>query len=333
MNNPFLSSTFTKIWLKHFKSEQQTYNFQFISNVSFLKKKLLPLYSNVGLNLTNGISYTLNNLNAISDYKSKVFLIYDIPTYFEINKESLSNNTKLKLKISNQYEGILTDVSQYKSFEDFFLSKFKSKTRYNLKKKKRILEKEFNITYSIYDEKITDQEYDFLSEHLKSQITTRFNSLKEDNQVISCWPYYQELMLPMLREKRAVIITVNNDGIPIGMTFNFLSDNILFYAVTTFDIKYLKYNIGHTTIMEIAKWCFDNNKNIIDFSKGDTEYKSRWQTAEYNFQNHIYYDSNSIKATVIAHVIFKYFNFKQYLREKNINVLFSKFKYIFKANN
>ncbi len=331
MNNPFLSKTFVKIWLKHFKENSQTYTFDFISNVTFLKKSLLPIYTNVGLNLTNGMSYALKNLSANSTFKNKVFLIYDVPTYFNVDLENLKKSN-LKIKKSKQYEGILTDLSNYDSFDDFFSSKFKSKTRYNIRKKKRLLEKDFDITYSVYDDTITEEQYEFVSENLKTLISTRFNSLKRKNQVLSCWDYYKELMLPLLKEKRAVMVTVNDNGSPIGMTFNFLSDKVLFYAITTFGIKYLSYNIGHTTILEIAKWCCDNGIDIIDFSKGDAEYKSRWETDKYHFEHHILYDSKSPIATIYANILFKYFNFKQYLRDKNINVLLVKLKYLIKPN-
>ena len=117
------------------------------------------------------------------------------------------------------------------------------------------------------------------------------------------------------------------------MTYNFLSDDTLFYSITTFDTDYTNYNIGHTTIMEILKWCFNNNINIIDFSKGEAEYKSRWLTEVYFFQNHILYDSKSLFSRVMALSIFYYFSFKQFLRDKNFNTLFSKFQFLLKTNN
>jgi hypothetical protein len=333
MNNPFLSNTFVKIWNKHFKANNKTHRFKFIPDVTFSKRKYAPIYTNIGANLTNGMNYSLmKDTNEFNDYKNKVFLVYDVPTYFNVDTTGLNGNSRLKVKKSTQYEGILTELSSYESFEDFFSSKFKSKTRYNIKKKKRLLEKDFDITYSVYDHTITDEQYEFVSESLRNLIATRFNSLKKENQILTCWDYYKELMLPMLREKTAVIITVNDNGIPIGMTFNFLSDDVLFYAITTFGIKYLNYNIGHTTILEISKWCFENGKTIIDFSKGDAEYKSRWQTNEYNFEHHILYDSKSLTATFYATVIFRFLNFKQFLREKRINVLVSKIKYLIKPN-
>ena len=206
-------------------------------------------------------------------------------------------------------------------------NKFKAKSRYNLRKKQKQLEKNFNITYSVYNDKITDAEYEFLSKHLKQQITKRFDGLKKHNRVVNSWDYYYDLMLPLLREKKAVMVTVNNDNIPIGMTFNLLSDKVLFYAITTFDTDYLKYNIGHTTIMQIIKWCFENNYEIVDFSKGETEYKNRWLSSSYHFQNQILYDSKSISATFLAITISSYFRFKQFLRDRNINMLYVKLKF------
>tara|TARA_R110002049_G_C9177204_1_gene562911 strand:- start:20020 stop:21015 length:996 start_codon:yes stop_codon:yes gene_type:complete len=329
-NNPFLSTTFKKIWLKHFNNGKPSHGFKFISDLTFIKQKYFPLYINTGKNHTNGISYRLTQPDLNTDFKKKVFLIYDVPTYFKTDINT--HNPKLKLNCIDQYNGVLTDVNEYESYDDFYMSKFKSKTRYNLNKKKKQLESGFNISYSFYDENTTEDEYGFLSLHLKELITKRFNSRKENNQVVSEWNYYQELMYPMLKEKRAVIITVNHDNIPIGMTFNFLSENVLFYAITTFDTDFLDYNIGHTTIMEVFKWSFDNGINIIDFSKGQTEYKSRWENKEYQFQNHILYDASSIRATLLGKTISNYFKFKQYLRDKNFNLLFSKLKFLLKSS-
>ena len=329
-NNPFLSKIFTEIWLRHFNDSKPSFSFNFISDLHFLKYKFLPIYINVGKNNTNGISYNISDLNQFNDYKKKVFLIYDVPTYFDLNLDL--KDSALKINFINQYKGVLTDISKYESFEDLLQNKFKSKSRYNLKKKQRLLESNFNITYSVYDNRITLKEYEFLAKHLKHQITKRFEGLKKHNRVVNSWPYYYDLMLSMLKEKKAVIVTVNRDNIPIGMTFNLLSNKVLFYSITTFDTDYLKYNIGHTTIMKILKWCFENNYEILDFSKGETEYKSRWMTKDYYFQNHILYDSESIFSTVIAKTISTYFRFKQFLRDKNINMLYVKMQFLTKSN-
>ncbi len=330
-NNPFTSHNFIKIWLKHFNAGLDAYGFNFINGLSFLKHKILPIYTNVGKNNTNGISYNLNDISKHQDYKKSVFLIYDVPTYFNI--ESKIKNSNLRTKRINQYKGVLIDISKYESFDDLLQNKFKAKSRYNLRKKQKQLESNFNITYSVYDDKITIEEYEFLAKHLKQQITKRFDGLKKHNRVVNSWDYYYDLMLPMLKEKKAVMITVNRDNTPIGMTFNLLSDKVLFYAITTFDTDYLNFNIGHTTIMQILKWCFENDYEIVDFSKGETEYKNRWLSSSYHFQNHILYDSKSISATILANALSSYFKFKQFLRNRNINMFYTKLKFLVKKNS
>lgn len=329
--NPFLFEKFTNTWLKHFNANQTAHSFNFIKGLGFLKHKILPIYTNVGKNNTNGISYSLNDLNLFKDYKNKVFLIYDVPTYFDIHPSK--NKLNLKINAINQYKGVLIDISKYKSFEDLLQNKFRAKTRYKLRKKEKELEKNFSITYSVYDDKITNEEYDFIAKHFKLIIAKRFDSLKKHNRIVNSWDYYYDLMLPMLKSQKAIIVTVNKDNVPIGITFNLLSASVLFYAISTFDIDYLKYGIGHITIIQILKWCFENDYKVLDFSKGENEYKSKWMTNDYHFQNHILYDSNSFSSTLIAKAISTYFKFKQFLRDQNINMLYTKIKFLFKKNS
>jgi predicted N-acyltransferase len=294
--------------------------------VLFLKKKFLPLYTNVGRNITNGMSYKLDNLKHNTEFRKKVFLIYDVPTYF--NLYAPSDSSKLKIKRINQYKGVLTNISKYHNFDNFLQNTFKSKSRHTLKRKRTQLESCFNISYSVYNGDISDNDYYNIAESLRNLITKRFSALGKSNSIIGSWDYYFDLMKSMIINKEAVMVTVNRDNKPIGMAFNFLSDNILFYAITTFDTDYLKYNIGHTTIMRIFEWCFENNINVIDFSKGVSEYKNRWKNEEYHFQCHILYDSGSVFTVIIANMISTYFKFKQYLRDKNLNSVYSKLKFL-----
>ena len=84
-DNPFLSDTFTQIWSKHFNKDKPKYSFNFVPNLSFIKPTWLPIYFNVGKNNTKGISYSLPSGNA-QDYKKKVFLIYDVPTFLDLDR-------------------------------------------------------------------------------------------------------------------------------------------------------------------------------------------------------------------------------------------------------
>ena len=327
-NNPFLSKTFTSIWSKHFNSSIEGKRFNFIENVSFIKNKYLPFYYNVGKNITNGLSYSLNKHE--NDYKNKTFLIHDVPSYFNI--ETNNTDSSLKIKKIKQYKGFLTDLSQHKSFEEFFNAQYKSSSRYKFKKKTQRLNTCFDVKYSIFCDEIQKEEYDIIMKRFEELITSRFGKLEKDNDVLAVWKYYEELFYPMMLDKQALLITVNIEGKQAGGALCFLGDQTLYYAITTFDSDYFKFNLGHEIIMKLLNWCYDNDYNVYDFSKGEYEYKTRWTNTIYNYECHVLYDSNSVKSLVTAYLISNYFTLKQYLRDKNVNERYVKLKFLLKGN-
>jgi len=139
------------------------------------------------------------------------------------------------------------------------------------------------------------------------------------------------LMYKMILSKEGVLSVIYSNGIPIGVSFSFLTDKILLFAITSFDIDYYRYNLGHTTIIKLMQWCFDNGYTVYDFSKGEYIYKDRWTNHSYDYCCHILYDSKSLKSKLIAKGISSYFSFKQYLRDRNVNRLYYKMRYVFRS--
>ena len=329
---PFNSSAFTSIWLKHFSSKKTQYDFDFINHVKFIKSKCLPLYINVGKNITNGISYKLFEEDGEKSYANKVFLIYDVPTYFDL--QTPVSGSRLKINKVNQYKGVLANLSEFKDLNEYLSKGFKSKGRNFLKrkiKKKQLLEDQFNISYSVLYGEVSDDQFQTIAHFLRKMISKRFNSLKRQNSIIDSWDYYYELIISMVKSKNAVVVTVEKDNIPIGATFNFLYKDKLLNAITTFDTDYLPFNIGHINIIKALEWCFENNVPIYDFSKGICDYKKKWKSNEYDFQYHVLYDSNSVIASAIAAIISSYFKLKQQLRDLGINLLYSKINFLVKG--
>ena len=137
----------------------------------------------------------------------------------------------------------------------------------------------------------------------------------------------------MILSKEGVLTAIYSNNKPIGISFSFLSDKIMFFAITSFDIDYMRYNLGHITIMKLMNWCFDNGFDTYDFSKGKYEYKDRWTNNSYNYECHILYDSSSLVSRIRANIFESYFVIKQYLRDKNVNKLYTQFKYRLKAKD
>lgn len=326
MNNPFTSSRFVSVWLKHFNSSKPGVAFDFISDLRFIKKSIFPLYINVGKNLTKGMDYHID-LNA-SDFRRKVFLIYDVPTYFKI--EGLPENVGLASKKVFQYKGFLMNLSKFVNSEEYIKNRFSSKNRREFRSNKRRLETCFNISYEFIHGHVDPDVYKKLFRQFYNLLSNRFSEKQTNYHHLDSikWDYYTELVYEMINEKKASLLVIFNEKKPIGITLNFHSDKILFETITVFDPDYYKFSIGKISIIKLLDWCYENNIEISDFSKGDFDYKRKWSNREYDFEYHILYDRKSLMSTATAAFVAMYFRFKLYLRERHVNELYRKFLFL-----
>ncbi|WP_420600860.1 GNAT family N-acetyltransferase [Flagellimonas sp.] len=317
-NNPFSSNTFISVWSKHFSANKPLTSFDFITDLFFVKHPFLPVYTNVGKTHTKGIDYHLSSQNT-KDYKKKVCLIYDAPTYFNI--EIKTDSTTLKVHRIKQYPGFLISLNDFNGFDDYFTTTFRKSSRYKLKKYKRKLELCFDIQYKMLFGDISKEEYDSVFGYFKELLEKRFAYKKVTNNNLDNkeWSFYLDVAYPMILEKKASLFVIYANSVPIGVTLNYFSDSILFDAITVFDMDYSKFHLGSVTIMKLIEWCFENNIETFDFSKGYFDYKKRWATKTYPFEYHIYYDSESMISKTIAYGIKSFYTLKQSLRDRNIN--------------
>lgn len=333
-NNPFTSKKFVAVWSKHHDDAKPAINFNFIKNLSFTKNKHFPLYINSGKNLTNAMHYSVSTLKEHHDYKNKVFLIYDVPSYFEITN-NLGSHKSLKLKKIKQYKGYLANLKTYTNLETYINDNFSSRSNRVFKKCIKRLELSFNITYKMYyGDNLTKDEYDFIFDCFKTLLRKRYdekqinNHFATDNKL----NYLHELMHPLIQLKQASIFVIYNSNVPISISLNYNSDNILFGALTVFDTDYSKFNIGYIDIMKHLDWCLNQKIQIFDFSKGEFDYKKRWGNTEYDFEYHVFYDDKSLVSILIAYVVLAFFSFKQYLRRHHLDSLFHKVMFLLKGN-
>lgn len=329
--NPFLSKTFTNIWLKHFNFGKPPYTFNFIKKLAFFKPFKLPLYVNVGRNLTKGMSYTLENH---LDYKRKTFLIYDVPEYFNLPFLE-DNTTSLKLKKIKQYPGYSINIDNYNNLDEFLKTTFSKSSNQKLRRYLRRLELCFDISYKMLIGPTDKAEYDRVFNHFHSLLTKRFNDKKTTNNNLNPeeWNFYKEVAYPLILEKKAGLHVVYNGNTPICIRLLYFSESIIFDAITVFDIDYTKFHIGKISIMKMLEWSFNSDYNYFDFSKGYFDYKESWSDLKYNFEYHILYDSKSITSIVIASTLSRYFKIKQFLRDKDFNKKLHNLNFILKSQN
>ena len=316
--NPFVSNTFVRYWSKHFLSDKKKYSFQFVKNLLFYKSKFPGLYINVGKNLTKGIDYEFDQVLE-KEIKGKTFLIYDVIGFSK--KEMFLKNSGLGFYPIKQYPGFLIELGEYDTLDDFISKTFKKSSRYKLRKYKKRLEECFNISFKAYHGEMLKKEYDSIFDHFRELLEKRFAQKKIYNNNLDAeeWAFYKDVAYPLIQEKKAALFVLYNKDEPISITLTYFSENRLFDAITVFDIDYAKFHLGSITIMKLIKWSIENNLEIFDFSKGYFDYKKRWATQKYDFEYHILYDSKSITSKFSAFSIKSFFEFKQFLRNKNVN--------------
>ncbi|MEB8347223.1 GNAT family N-acetyltransferase [Flavobacteriaceae bacterium KMM 6898] len=330
ISNPFTSKTFSDIWLRQFNKNQPYFEFKSIEGISFVKSWLPLLYVNIGKTHTKGISYTLNEQEQL-DLKNKVLLIYDVPSFFDLELPTLNKNSQLH-KIQ-QYPGFLIQLDNFNDLSHYMVSNFSKSSRYKLNKYKKRLEDSFDISYKMFLGDISKEEYDFVFEHFKILLEKRFldKGITNNNLDPKEWDFYYEVAFPMILEKKASLFVIYEGNSPIGVTLSYFSENILFDAITVFDIDYEKFHLGSVTTMKLVEWSLKNNIRTFDFSKGYFDYKKRWANKEYRFEYHVYHDSNSISAKLIAWSVFGFFTLKQKLRDKKIIEKLQKLRYHLKS--
>lgn len=324
--NPFLSESFSSIWEEHFNEGKMGRVFKSINPLRFVRQSLLPILSNSGGTLTKGIDYQLDK-NADDILGKYILLIYDVPTYFEITPDTRQKN--LGFYSTKQYPGYLIDLEQFKDIAHYMSSTFSKSSRYKLNKYKRRLEECFDIEYRMWCGDMSKDEYDRLFNQFKKLLEKRFDDKGTVNNNLDAeeWNFYYDVAYPMIVQKQAALFVIYDSGVPIGITLNYFSDTIVFDAITVFDIDYSKFHLGSVTIMKIIEWSIENKYRKLDFSKGFFEYKTRWANITYDFEYHIYYDSTSFKAKLLANGLKNFFDLKQFMRDKKLNEKLHRLRY------
>ena len=323
-SNPFASSTYENIWLNHYGNGQKSQHFEFLDGIKFIKVNKPSQFVNIGKNFTNGMFYQIND--KATDYKGKSFVIYDVPKY--LDSEDMLDSSSIKVLKLKQYKGLYIDIEKYKTIDDVVLNCFgSSKSRYNFRRSVKQLNEKHEITKKMFFGGIEIEEYDQLINDFQRILEIRFDAKSTYNTVLPMWDFYKEVLFPLINEKGVALFVIYDAGKPIAMSFNFVYDDNLVVALRTFDINYSRMGLGNIEIYYLIEWCIENQIKILDFSKGESDYKNRWCNAEYFYEHHIIYYSKSLKAKATAKAMASFYNFKQYLRDKNINSMVTKWKY------
>ncbi|MBT8393235.1 MAG: GNAT family N-acetyltransferase [Flavobacteriaceae bacterium] len=292
----------------------------FMYEIAF-NKKLPAFYSAASENIEGTALLNAESL-IVPDLRNVIHLVYDVPSFLSVCKKNLKAEVGFKSIL--QHKGYCIDLSKYCDLDTCLKERFSKSSRQLLRSAKKRLELCFNISHKIYYGGIDKQHYDELFTRFYDMLKLRSLEKGINNRNLRHWDLYTEKVYNMILNKQASLVVIYNDRTPINISLNMHLKNTVFLFITTYDIDYSKFRLGHTNWMILLDWLIKNHVKIVDFSKGNVAYKKRWANTEYEFEYHLFYDTSDIRSKMKAIWLAKKLQILQFLRNKNINTYYYK---------
>lgn len=273
-----------------------------------------------------GMEFDTNNIAkyspSIKKKFSTVYYLKFVPDYlvFPLVDESLFLYKKLihvkgySIKLDD-----VTDVNSY--IKTQFKSNAKTINRYVNR-----LESCFNIEYKMFYGEIDEDNYNFIMDSLFFMMRKRFSQLQVNNESEAKWEHTRAILYDLIQLKRASLFVIYADSKPIEISINYHLKGILFSSISSYDIDYSKFGLGHVEIVKQLEWCLANNHKIFEMGRGDLDYKRRWSNQIYNFEHHIVYLKDSFYGRLWSIKEVGLNRLKAYLKSKNIDLILKNIK-------
>ena len=285
-----------------------------------------PLFTNVGGTHTKGIPYTVDPSGDSERLRGKVLLIYDVPDMEEGTVPKLPGMGHIRIP---QYPGYCCDLQGKNSVREYIDLHLSKRAHARLRNYQNRLEREQRIRFTMVRGDIPEDAYGRLFDRFHALLTKRF----EDKQTVNNnldpeeWRFYKEVSLPMMRKGEAGLFIAYDGDVPVAMALLNFSQDRVFDVIRVFDIDYARYRLGTISLVQQLEWCIRNNFKVLDFSKGHYEYKRQWSTQAYMFHYHLWYDSKSLRSTLLARALALKFHLKFRARKYNLQESVHKIRY------
>ena len=273
------------------------YNFEFFSS-----RKIPSTYKGLISKLNEDEIITSFEKLEVSKEK-KVNRVYKIPPYFKL---LIDNKKYRKISVPEIDKGLLIDLREYQSFQDYLKAKISSRKRKQIRSYLRRIETCLNVSYKFYYGEIDEDKYYFLLKTAKSFITKRFNAISKQHYHLNIWHKLEEKALQLILEKKASLFVIYNDDVPINICINYHFNEITANIFTSYDIDYGKFSLGTIDLYKQIEWNFTNNFKIFDLMVGESKYKFEWSNSTYDLKHHVIMKKNSFTSIVFGYLISVY---------------------------
>ncbi|UII76132.1 GNAT family N-acetyltransferase [Flagellimonas sp. HMM57] len=239
-----------------------------------------------------------------------------VPNYL---KTTLKKDTNFKTVKHQLVKGYAIDLTHIEEVDSYVKLKFKKNAK-NIRRSIKRLETSFPIKYHLYHGNITKEEYDRLFDSLLTMIKKRFKQRNETSKQLAQWNETLNATYGLIKQNRASIFVIYNANEPIEISVNYHRDKIFYSAISSFDIDYFKFGLGHVEIYKQLIWCFENDYHYFDMGWGDLEYKNRWCNKTYLFEQFLLYEKKSLIGKLVSSITNTKVRTKNYLISKNVHL-------------
>ena len=249
--------------------------------------------------------------------------ITHVPDYL---KAEIKESPSLMAKKRHMVKGYGIDLNDINSVDSYLRKNYKRGFK-NIKRSMNRLESSYPISYQWYfGNGIKRTDYHLLMDALYSMIKKRFEERREESKQLTDWSLTVEKTYELILKKRASIFVIYENKKPLNISINYHRDSIFYSAISSYDINYSKFGLGHIDIFKQIEWCINNRYSFFDFGWGEMEYKHNWSNKAYDFEQYIVYDQRWLFIRILAKMLEIKVKVKNYLISKKIHVVVKNIK-------
>lgn len=259
---------------------------------------------------------------------STVLSLRLVPEYFkyQVDKEK----TRVR-RIGQHNWGYAINLAHVESCSEYLSKQFKSSARKGILRYIKRLEHCFEINYQLHFGSVERDRYEFLMNHLHQMITTRFDLKGEQHKELPYWDQIRQNTYDQILKNEASLFVIYHKEQPIEISLNYHLGKMLFSSISSFDMDYAKFGLGHIEIYKQLEWCIENGYILYDMGVGGTDYKRRWSNYIYRFEHHVLYSRSRRNIRFPAWFEINRVRLKEFVKSMGINEIPQKLQW-FKNN-
>lgn len=241
-----------------------------------------------------------------------------IPSYFIIDQAKSSYNIKT---VDQHNWGYSIDLSNCSSIDDYLSSQFKSKPRSIIRRYVNRLEACFPISYKLYHGELEKEIYNAVFDALRDMIKKRFQEREETHKEMWRWEALKQNTYQQILNKQASLFVIYDESKPIEISLNYHLGPVLFSSVSSYDLDYGKFGLGHVEIYKQLEWCLSNGYKLFEMGVGGMDYKRKWSNHIYQFSHWIITPKENLFLGLVSKIELWKVRLKEYLKSKKVNEL------------